>query len=210
MYVFVDDSGDPGFKFGQGSSNFLVYSALIFLTAEDVSEASTEIRKAKFQLGLNHSVELKFTKSKPTIRRDFLIYIHQLNLISTSVVLDKRRIQPIGAIELQTTLLRELLHNSGLTLDSAKVFLDGQGSRDSIHKLQRSLSISAVDSPRRIREVKFADSSKSDLIQLADMIAGSIHRNFESDNTESEDYLTRLLASKGTHTVRRLFGDESR
>lgn len=210
MYVFVDDSGDPGFKFGQGSSNFLVYSACKFLTSEDVSKASIEIQDIKTQLGLNHSVELKFTKSKPSLRRGFFSKIHQLNLISTSVVLDKRQIEPMSSTELQIRLLRDLLHNSGLDLNSAKVFLDGQGSRDSIHTIQRSLSIANVGAPRQIRELKFADSSKNGLIQLADMIAGSIHRSFENTTSESEDYLTRLLASKGTHTVRRLFGDESR
>lgn len=210
MYVFVDDSGDPGFKFGKGSSNFLVYTSLRFMTAEDVSKASGEIVDIKTQLGLQHSVELKFTKSKPSLRRDFLSNIQQLNLISTSVVLDKRRIEPMGATDLQIRLLGELLHNSGLELDSAKVFLDGQGSKDSIHKIQRALKAPSSEPTRQIREVKFADSAKNNLIQLADMIAGSIHKSFEIENSRGEDYLTRLLATKGTHTVRRLFGDESR
>lgn len=210
MHVFVDDSGDPGFKFGKGSSNFLVYSACTFLTAEEVFRASAGIREVKNQYGLNQRVEMKFTKSKPALRRDFLTQIEKLQLASTSIVLDKRKIRPTSAINLQIMMLSELLYSSGLNLASAKVFLDGQGSRGLIHAIQRSLNNLEVGPVRSIREVKFADSAKNDLIQLADMIAGSIHRSFEKENSKHEDYLTRLLASKGTHTVRRLFGDESR
>jgi hypothetical protein len=210
MYVFVDDSGDPGFKFGKGSSNFLVYSACTFLTAEEVSQISSDIQATKTTLGLNHKVELKFTKSKPALRNNFLAHIGGMDLASTSIVLDKRKIRPTSAINLQIMMLSELLYGSGLNLASAKVFLDGQGSRGLIHAIQRSLKNLEVGPVRSIREVKFADSAKNDLIQLADMIAGSIHRSFEKENSKHEDYLTRLLASKGTHTVRRLFGDESR
>ena len=210
MYVFVDDSGDPGFKFGKGSSNYLVYSAFKFHTAEDVSQVSSYIQETKTKHGLNREVELKFTKSKPSLRGKFLNDIGEWKLVSSSIVLDKRRIRPTRAIDLQIMMLSELLCNSGLNLASAKVFLDGQGSRNSIHRIQRGLNLLDIGPTRQIKEVKFADSAKNNLIQLADMVAGSIHRSFENENSKHEDYLTRLLASKGTHTVRRLFGDESR
>lgn len=39
------------------------------------------------------------------------------------------------------------------------------------------------------------DSRRDNLIQLADVIAGSINRSFQTDKTDSEDYL-RIIKKK--------------
>lgn len=38
-------------------------------------------------------------------------------------------------------------------------------------------------------EIKFEDSTKDNLIQLADLIAGSINRSLNSDKTDSKTYV---------------------
>ena len=49
MLVFIDDSGDPGFKFDRGSSRFFVIVLLIFndeLEAEKTAIAIKELRRS--------------------------------------------------------------------------------------------------------------------------------------------------------------------
>ena len=39
-------------------------------------------------------------------------------------------------------------------------------------------------------DIKFDDSVTTDLLQLADLIAGSINRSLQSDKTDSKDYIS--------------------
>lgn len=210
MYVFVDDSGDPGFKFGQGSSDFLVYTACIFKTAEKVNYLAVVLETAKESIGLHKEHELKFTKTSHTRRLDFLQFIATEELETISVVLDKRELNANGSRTTQLNMLRLLLLESADEISAAKVFLDGQGSKSHLYVLRSGLRRFSNSSDANIRELKFADSSKNVLIQLADMVAGAIHKSFEGNKPQDQEYVIRLLASKGTHTIRRLFGDESR
>ena len=48
MLIFIDDSGDPGFKLDKGSSAFFVIALIIFddeLEAEKVALAIKELRR---------------------------------------------------------------------------------------------------------------------------------------------------------------------
>ena len=66
--VFIDDSGDPGFKKGISSSNFILSAALFMNpdTAQLVNSAITEYRRS---LGWRDDYEFKFAK----IRKDIII-----------------------------------------------------------------------------------------------------------------------------------------
>ena len=44
-------------------------------------------------------------------------------------------------------------------------------------------------------KIRFCDSTKDNLIQLADLIAGSINRSFNNDKTDSETYI-KILRGK--------------
>lgn len=60
MLVFIDDSGDPGFKFDKGSSEYFVISMVIFddeLEAEKIAVAIKELRR---KIGFPDDVEFRF------------------------------------------------------------------------------------------------------------------------------------------------------
>jgi len=70
-------------------------------------------------------------------------------------------------------------HNFG-SIQHAKVRIDGSMNRDLRTYLRKKLNIET----QVISSVEFADSSKTPLIQLADMVAGSITRSFYPDKRE--------------------------
>ncbi|KZY34779.1 hypothetical protein A3731_18465 [Roseovarius sp. HI0049] len=84
MYVFIDESGDPGFKIERGSSPIFVTSMVIFDTAEDASEATKEI--AALRARLRVKPEFKFNKSHAAVRDAFFEGVSGLTFRTRYVV----------------------------------------------------------------------------------------------------------------------------
>ena len=63
MLVFVDDSGDSGFKFNKGSSPYFVIACVIFDDILEAERASLAIKMLRRDLGLSDNHEFKFTKA---------------------------------------------------------------------------------------------------------------------------------------------------
>lgn len=57
MLVFLDDSGDPGFKVKKGSSPCFVIALVMFDDPLQMEECAVEIKKLRRKLRLNHQFE---------------------------------------------------------------------------------------------------------------------------------------------------------
>lgn len=72
MLVFLDDSGDPGFKVKKGSSPCFVIALVIFDDALEAEACAVDIKKLRRQLGLSDHFEFKFSKCCDQFRAQFL------------------------------------------------------------------------------------------------------------------------------------------
>ncbi len=73
MLVFVDDSGDTGFKLGQGSSGEFTLTLVVFPDHADAEAASKRIDTLRAEMGLPQGKgEFHFNESSNTQRRRFL------------------------------------------------------------------------------------------------------------------------------------------
>ena len=72
MIIFLDDSGDPGFKVGKGSTASLVIALVIFDDELEGEETSLKIKRLKRELGVKDTFEFKFHKCRSEYRRRFL------------------------------------------------------------------------------------------------------------------------------------------
>ncbi len=189
MLVFIDDSGDAGFKLEKGSSRFFVIVLVIFdddLEAEKAAVAIKELRRA---LGFPEDVEFKFFKSKHTVRERFLQTVSPFKFRVRCLVVDK---QKIHSEELRNNknsfysyiIKMVLKHSDGSILD-AKVKVDGSGDRlfrkNFLTYLRRELN---TDERRIMSHCRLVDSRSNVLIQMADMIAGTIRRSFDTDKKD--------------------------
>lgn len=81
-------------------------------------------------------------------------------------------------------------------MDHARIKLDGSGSKDfrrrSTSNIRKSIN---QNSQYKVVSFTLEDSRDNALIQLADMIAGSIRAKYDPDKNIKHDYL-RLLKSK--------------
>lgn len=197
MCVYIDDSGDPGFKFGQGSSDFLVIACCIFETVEDVVLTSSLVSELSRDLNSRHAFELKFHKSRHENRIKFLNKLKDSNFFLRVLVIDKRKLKPTP--DLLVEMICIALHDSRAYLHEAKVQIDGFLPRKIARIKAQKIRAVANRESLIVKSVQFRGSETSELIQLADMIAGTVRKIFESSGEVSKEYLKALEPLMKSH-----------
>lgn len=184
-YIYIDDSGDTGFKTDQGSSTHFVLAACVFSETEEIEKLSSVMNqcvidhKARFK-------EYKYAKLKNRRIADALFAaIQDIDFSIRILLVDKSQIRSPrlrnNSAEFRTEMHKQFLTHFHGTILSSKVFIDGRdgiaaGMKESRFYKQCADSV-ALGS---VSEVRFVDSEKSRPIQLADMIAGSTRRMIEN------------------------------
>lgn len=197
--VFIDDSGDPGFKLDKGSSSHFVIACVIFDDPLDAEETALAIKKFRRTLGWNQNREFKFNKTKKSIVIDLLKIVCEGNFSVRAICIDKAQIRSLELKNRQDSFynyaIKEVLSKSEM-LHKASIRLDGHAGREykksAITYLRREVNAHS----QKIAKVKFVDSKTDNLVQLADLVAGSILRNAQANKSDRLDYLG-LLEQRG-------------
>lgn len=196
MLVLIDESGDPGFKIVRGSSSHFVVAMVVFDDNAEAERTSTAIANLRERLRVKP--EFKFAKSADVVRDAFFASICTFNFTVRALVVDKAAIYSERLREtpdwFYNYFLRMMLAHDDGTLDGARVKIDGSGDREFRRSLttylRHQLQAGKIDSFR------FADSSRDNLIQLADMVAGAILRSYRDDRKTAGRW-RQMLAHAG-------------
>lgn len=192
-YVFIDESGDSGFKLDKGSTQVFCIAAVVFRSPEDIEATDAVIQELKPRLGLKKTHEFHFHSEPRRIRTAFCHAVCACPFKVRAIVVDKDRI-------FENTMLRRspshfynfvtkmLLKHSFGSVVNAKVRIDGKMNRELRTYLRQELNCEV----RIIHDTKFLDSRLSPMIQLADMVAGSVARSYRADKRDSGQ-LRRIL-----------------
>jgi hypothetical protein len=85
--------------------------------------------------------------------------------------------------------IKSLLKYSGDSVLSASIKLDGSGDRAFKKSFLSYLRKSLNSREKKVVEsFRFVDSKENVLVQLADMVAGSVRRSYDKDKTDKEVY----------------------
>ena len=193
MQVFIDDSGDAGFKLNRGSSKIFVISEVIFDDDLEVEKTALAIKELKRELKFPDGVEFKFNKSSKRTRMRFLETININDFKVRSIVIDKKIIYSEELKNNKNSFygyaIKSLLKYSGNSILNAKVKIDGSGDRLFRKSFLTYLRQYLNSKNRTILEsCKLVDSKGNILIQLADMIVGSIRRSYDKNKTDNIIY----------------------
>lgn len=193
MIVFIDESGDPGFRVSKGSSKHFVIVLIVFYEEIDAEETALQIKKLKKSLGKKESFEFKFNKCNKEYREKFLKTVQKCNFHIRAIVFNKELVYSNHLKQNKERFynfaLRMVLEHSASTIQKAKIRLDGSGEREFRKQLTTYLRRFLNNSEKKIVEnIRFRDSQTDVLIQLADMIAGSIRRYFDHTTNDWEVY----------------------
>ena len=195
--VFIDDSGDPGFKAGASSSTFVLAAAL-FIDPEVATVVNKEISDFRKSLGWKDEHEFKFRKAPRKVKLRFLEIVNRYHFDIYAVYINKADYPNVFKFsddeKLYNWTTKELL--AIMPLDEAKVKADGKYGRKYKQRVQTYIR-QELNTPnsKKIEGFDIMDSVRDNLIQLADIIVGSINRSFQADKTDSEDYI-RIIRKK--------------
>jgi hypothetical protein len=199
--VFVDDSGDPGFK--PHSSSYFVMACAVFMEDSVAEQVAKELKSLRESKGWGEKSEFKFTKTRKTGIKELLRTVVKYDFMVSAVYIDKAEFSGIMPIidrsKLYNWTIKELLES--LPLKNARVRIDGRSSKEYMREASSYLRKELNKKSHKVLNVRFEDSSRNDLIQLADIIAGSINRSLQKDKTDSKDYLS-IIKPKVTHITK--------
>ncbi len=194
MLVFVDESGDAGFKFEQNSSRYFVVAMIAF--ANDERATAVAIALADFQKSLGQRDEFKFSKMNNSRRLNLAQFISTLDFEARVFTIDKTSLElsffSQNGIDAYQWMIAQALLVFQNDFSKARFRLDGTHNRQ-FKRLFKSYirQTLAVE----IADLTFVDSTRTELLQLADFIAGVVHRQKRGEDSEK---LLEILRSKIT------------
>ena len=199
MLVFIDESGDAGLKVDSGSSKYFVVALAAFEDHDEAIAADDRINLLRREMGLSDRSEFHFNKLRPDKRRAFLSAIASYDFFYWGIVIDKEK---LTGREFQSKhsfykyACGLVFENAKSRLNNAIVVMDGSENKDFCNQLRTYLRRRLKDDSRqaRIKKLTTQDSAKHNLLQLADMVVGSIARSY-SGNADAEE-CRKLIAHR--------------
>ncbi len=192
MLVFIDESGDAGFKVGKGSTRNFVVACVIFEDRLDAEETSLEIKKLRRDMGKTERYEFKFSRSDHETRKRFLERIRRCKFKYRAVVMDKGRIYGKGLRSSKESFhrytMKMLLKYSLGNIQNATLYVDGSGDRQFKRDTNKYLTREVNEEEQRIKDIKFRNSRNNQLLQLADMVAGAVNWSYREDKKDAGYY----------------------
>lgn len=191
-------------KFGRGSSRHLVIAACLFDAAEAMEQATAAIRALQRNWGRSERWEFKYSKTSDAMKAEFFHAVSPIDFRVRAIVIDKPKLYSVhlrnAPVHLHNYAITQLLSHADGTISDAKLVIDGQdvvafGARSATY-FQRAINTAQ---PGTLRKVAFEDSARNPLIQLADMVAGAIHRSErgERDARAHMAVVTKKIAAPG-------------
>jgi hypothetical protein len=193
--VFIDDSGDPGFKLDRGSSSHFVIACVIFDDKLDAEEVALIMKKYRRELGWPEEREFKFNKTKKSIVEELLKRVSKSNFRIRAICIDKSKIfSPSlknNVDSFYNYAIKEVLSKT-TRLSEADIRLDGHSGREYKNSAATYLRREVNSSSKKISKLRFVDSNTNNLIQLADLVAGSILRSQQDKKSDNKTYIKIL------------------
>src|ERR1700722_11094621 len=141
MLVLIDESGDCGFKFDRGSSDYFICVAVVFSDGRAADACDRSIDGLRCTLRQPHTFEFHFSHCSDKVRRAFLKTMDAENFTYAGVVVRKRKmygnlfLNPRQIYEFAMRLACEQIRH---LLEDAKIVIDKSGDRNFKAQIEKS------------------------------------------------------------------------
>lgn len=199
MLVFLDESGDTGFKMESGSSLYFTVALILFEENDEAQAADDRIRLLRHELAKPETFEFHFKENSDAVREAFFNAVAPYSFFYFGIVIDKAKLYG----ESLTTKDAFYKYVCGLVFESAKPYLDDaivkidkSGNREFQNQLssylKKKINPKEPDKNKHIQKVVAQDSASNNLLQLADMVCGAIARSYRHNDPTAERFRRQL------------------
>lgn len=200
MLVFIDESGDSGFKFDEGSSDIFTIVLVVFNENEEAELCDQKIQLLKHELWWRENEEFHFKRNSDKVRTLFFEAIAPYNFYYYGFVLNKRKLFSEwfrSKDSFYKCISGYIFENAKEKLEDAKIIIDENGNNEFRNSLAKYLKTKMNGGNiRRIKEIKMQASHKNNLLQLADYIASGLNRLHNTGKERSEYGHIKKISSK--------------
>ena len=194
MLVFIDESGDPGFKLARGSTAVFVAVLVAFNEVDEARACHAAIDAVAARLRI--AGEFKFSKSRSEVRDAFFKAILNFDFRVRAIVVQKERIYSphlrTGKEAFYSFFVKSMLHFDGGLLNDASIVIDGSGDR--AFKRELGTYLRRHLGATKLKKLSFSNSANDRLVQLADMCTGAIARSYRADRSDAYQWRDMLHA----------------
>jgi hypothetical protein len=192
----VDEAGQTGFKFEQGSTR--LFAVTIVLT-NDVQDIRDRLARFRRERGWSDATEFKFHSTPRLHKAQLLEQIATWPLVARVLVVDKLQLpvafQRLKSLEFYAWCVAELLDRLPVgELGHTTLWLDEFGpSKLTLQLIRENLHRRALwgEKPHLFRRMTFRRSRSEGLIQVADLMGGAVYRWLTSGDDSYYRLLTR-------------------
>lgn len=194
LFVYLDESGDTGFRFNKGSSRYFVITLLLVDDPVPFAAAVADLRK---RLGFADGNEFKFYSASHEVRMAFMRMLRRQDFRARTLVIDKTLMTRPHLQKRETFysyLVKLILEHDHGTIADAMLILDQSvKSKKSKQQLATYLrrALNAERAVPKVRDIRYHDSRSDDLIQAIDMLAGAVYSRYHKGH---EAYLDEIRA----------------
>ena len=188
QFIFIDDSGDTGLN--DSATTHFVVAAVLVVNRNNLDTLRIAMDGFRAGLGWKELHELKFNMTKKSIIINLLKFIKQFEFKAYAMVLDKSKIKSNQFFSSNETpynyVIKELLIK--LDLKEPSIVIDGVSHKKHAERVRTYLRKSLREHGVKNCKISFVDSRKDTLIQLADIIAGSVARSYDEKKTNRKEF----------------------
>lgn len=170
---------------------------VVFDDLAEAEKTSAIIQELRQRLALK--TEFKFSKCRDSVKDAFFDRVRGCRFTVRALVVDKSAIYSENLRERKELFynyfVKLLLANDNGTLTNARIKIDGSGDRRFKKELNAYLRRQLQQG--QVHSVRFAESHRDNLIQLADMASGAILRSYRTEDRKHADRWQRVLRRAG-------------
>ncbi|MBU4360819.1 DUF3800 domain-containing protein [Patescibacteria group bacterium] len=162
------------------------------MIAEKEQEINNKINQLKKELDLTIDYEFKFSRCKNKYKKTFLETIKSLSLEYKAIFVDKRKLRKtdFNSQQIYCEMLRRLFYDNNPPLYKTILILDEASAK--IHHKEFNMILRKYLSKNVVNKIKQKRSKNETMIQIADMISGSIFKKIE----KNEDKYYQIIKNK--------------
>jgi hypothetical protein len=200
QFAFIDESGDYGFDFENKdvSTHFIIVSILVKESNKEILEQEMEKIKQKYF----QAEEIQSSKiENHQLRIQLLNELKDLPFNIYAYVVDKRKIREDSGITFEKTFIKFLnrlvYDDLNRTFDQLDLVLEEHGEKEFMNEFKNYINERSVPDLFNYSTFGFNHSNSEILLQLADLIAGTIAKGYnQTQETEHYAHFYKIIKKK--------------